>query len=118
MSESNVIVIEERQEKYSKKRAFSIELNSRNSLSRASVDNTRKGRENKNDDITIEGTIGFFKEAQFVEGEVLEVCGSEGVLRIDLTNEEIRMRSTSCESKPEQQHHDLTSEGPKDRSRK
>ena len=85
-----------------KRRCFSIDLNSRNSLSRASLDNARRGRESKNDEITIEGTIGLFKKAQFIEGEVLEICGSEGVLRIDLTEEEIAVPSTTTyKSKPQ-----------------
>jgi len=72
-----------------KKRAFSIDLNCRNSLNHASFDNDPRVREARNDEITIEGTIGFFKKAQFVEGEILEIEGSEGVLRVDLTSQDI-----------------------------
>ena len=39
--------------------------------------------------VTIEGTIGILKRAGFVEDSVLEVVGAKGVLRIDLTPEDL-----------------------------
>jgi hypothetical protein len=45
----------------------------------------------------IEGTIGSFVEAIFTEGIILEVTGTEGVLRLDLQEQEIKRPPTkSC----------------------
>ncbi len=41
------------------------------------------------DDVLIEGTIGDLVGACFTEGIVLEVVGQKGVIRLDLTSEEI-----------------------------
>jgi len=39
--------------------------------------------------VTIEGTIGILERAGFVENSVLEVVGDRGVVRIDLTSEDL-----------------------------
>ncbi len=57
-------------------RVFTIELESR-----GSVKNVSLGEDEK---VFIEGSLGTFKRAQFVEDLVLEVIGSKGELRIDL----------------------------------
>jgi len=65
------------------KRTFSVDLKSKSSLRSASLGNGH------GDGVTIEGTIGAFKHAEFVEDTILELVGTEGTLRIDLSREEI-----------------------------
>ena len=63
-------------------RGFSIELNSGNDLQRVSVPNG-------NQRILVEGTIGTLRRVELVENSVLEVTGSSGVLRVDLSAEDL-----------------------------
>jgi hypothetical protein len=65
-------------------RDFSIELASNRHLTRFSTSS------NKDGGVLIEGTLGKFQHAFFVETEILEVRGSFGVLRLNLTFNEIR----------------------------
>ena len=65
------------------KRTFSVDLKSRSSLRTASFGNGH------GDGITLEGTIGEFKRVQFVEGTILELVGTEGTLRVDLSREDL-----------------------------
>ena len=39
--------------------------------------------------LVIEGTIGLLRRAAFVEDAVLELTGSSGVLRVDLSKEDL-----------------------------
>jgi hypothetical protein len=64
-------------------RVFSIDLKSRNGVKTASLD-SRKGS-----GVAIEGTLGVLERAGFLDGTVLEVAGSMGVLRVDLQREEL-----------------------------
>ncbi len=64
-------------------RSFSLELKSRSSLRTALVGGGQGDR------VTIEGTIGALKRAEFVEETILEVVGTAGALRIDLTRDEL-----------------------------
>ncbi len=64
-------------------RVFSVDLKSRNGLKTASLDN-RKGS-----GVAIEGTLGVLERAGFLDGTVLEVAGTMGVLRVDLQREEL-----------------------------
>ena len=66
-----------------KERAFSVELNSRADL--RSVTMTNGSHEN----VLIEGTIGTLVQIEFTEGVILEIVGEKGVLRIDLTEDEV-----------------------------
>ncbi|MBI0583130.1 MAG: hypothetical protein ISF22_02770 [Methanomassiliicoccus sp.] len=59
-------------------RMFTVELRSKGDVKNVSLDEDEK--------IVIEGSIGSFKRAQFVEDLVMEVIGSNGELRIDLTS--------------------------------
>jgi len=43
--------------------------------------------------VLIEGTIGELLRATFVEGVVLEVVGKNGVLRLDLREDDITKKS-------------------------
>jgi len=63
-------------------RGFSIELDSGNDLKRVNVPNG-------NQRILVEGTIGALRRVEFVENSVLEVTGSNGILRVDLAMEDL-----------------------------
>jgi len=63
---------------------FTLELKSKVNLKNVNL--TNGGKEN----VLIEGTIGELKHAKFVEGMVLEVVGDRGVLRINVTQDEIK----------------------------
>lgn len=66
-----------------KGRVFTVELKSRRALKNATLD------EGAQDGVQIEGTLGTLIGASFQDGIVLEVIGTQGVLRVDLTREEI-----------------------------
>jgi len=57
-------------------RMFEIELKSKTGMKTVCMD--------RDDRLLIEGSIGLFKRARFLEGIILEVIGSNGELRIDL----------------------------------
>ena len=63
-------------------RVFTVELNSRNNVREVSAPN-------ESQKVAIEGTIGSLQRACFVEDTVLELTGSGGVLRVDLSKEEL-----------------------------
>ncbi len=67
-----------------KERVFSVELKSKNSLKNITVTN------GANDTVLVEGTIGELVQATFAEGIVLEVTGKNGVLRLDLEEQDIK----------------------------
>jgi hypothetical protein len=67
-----------------KERVFSVELKSKNSLKNVTLAN------GFSDSVIIEGTIGGLVQATFVEGVVLEVVGTNGVLRLDLGEDDIK----------------------------
>jgi len=70
-------------------RFFSIELRSKADLKNATLAN------GENDRVLVEGTIGELRRAEFVDGVVLEVIGSKGALRINLTEKEIAPKVTA-----------------------
>jgi len=63
---------------------FSIELTAKAYLKTVNLANGSR------ESVLVEGTIGQMQCAQFQEGIVLEVVGTKGVLRIDLSPEEIQ----------------------------
>jgi hypothetical protein len=69
----------------SKECYFSIELDSKKHLKNVNLANgtTRKK-------VTVEGTIGQFNHAKFIDTKVLEVVGKKGIFRIDLSPEQIK----------------------------
>jgi len=73
--------------KSDKKRVFSVELKSKNSLKNVTLAN------GSSDSVLIEGTIGELVQATFAEGVVLEVVGKNGVLRLDLGDDDIKKTS-------------------------
>jgi len=64
--------------RYDDERAFAIELNSGRDLKNVNFTNWAEH-------IVLEGSIGTLKHADFVEGIVLELVGTEGVLRVDFS---------------------------------
>jgi len=63
-------------------RVFTLELNSGKGLKKVNVpDGTQR--------LLMEGTIGTLKRAKFVEGAILELIGTEGTLRVDLSLEDL-----------------------------
>jgi hypothetical protein len=66
------------------KHAFSIEMKSKKHVKHISVSNESHDR------VLFEGALGELEDLSMVEGEVLEVRGANGVLRIDLSEDELR----------------------------
>ena len=71
-------------------RSFSIELKSKVSLKNMTLND--RSQENA----VIEGTIGKLEHAGFVEDMVLEVQGKKGVLRINISENEIKRKTTEA----------------------
>ena len=69
-----------------KERFFSVELKSKTNMKNVTM--TNGGHEN----VLIEGTIGRLRHATFVDGVVLEVGCEKGVLRLNVTQDEIRTK--------------------------
>ena len=78
-----------------KERFFSVELESKANVKSVTMPNG--GLEN----VLIEGTIGRLQHATFVDGVVLEVLCDKGVLRINLTRDEIKEKKQEEETKHE-----------------
>ncbi len=71
-----------RAKKADNERVFTIELRSNRNIRGASFDGDRK--------VFVEGTLGVLKTARFLEGLVLEVVGENGVLRVDLSRNDLK----------------------------
>jgi hypothetical protein len=67
-----------------KGRVFTVELDSGSDLKKVSVPNGNRR-------ILLEGTIGALRKAEFLEDSILELQGSGGVLRVDLSREDLVM---------------------------
>jgi len=67
-----------------KDRSFSVELKSKVNLKNITLNNDSQ------ENALIEGTIGKLEHAEFVDDMVLEVLGKKGVLRIDISENEIK----------------------------
>lgn len=70
-----------------KERSFSVELKPKVNLRHLAFNN------DSGENALIEGSIGEFEHAEFVEDMVLEILGRKGVLRIDISENEIKTRS-------------------------
>jgi hypothetical protein len=66
-----------------KRRGFSIEIESKIHVKNVSISNEAHER------VLFEGYIGELVELSMVDGEVLEVRGVHGTLRLDLRREEL-----------------------------
>jgi hypothetical protein len=66
-----------------KERSFSIELDSKQNLKTLNL------KDGSSENVLIEGSLGEFTTAQFVEDTILEVVGTSGVLRVNVAKAEI-----------------------------
>lgn len=64
--------------------SFSVELDNKEHIKRFSILNGSGNR------VLVEGFLGELKEISLIEGLMLEVRCSNGVLRMDMTEEELR----------------------------
>jgi len=71
-------------EEIDKERFFSVELKSKVNLKNVTV------RESGLENVLVEGTLGKLQRAEFADGVVLEVFGDKGVLRVNLTMDDIK----------------------------
>jgi len=71
-------------EEIDKERFFSVELTSKVNLKNVTV------RDSSQEDVLVEGTLGKLQHAEFADGVVLEVFGDKGVLRVNLTIDDIK----------------------------
>lgn len=69
-------------------RVFTLELNLRSNVREVAVPGGSQR-------VVIEGTIGALRRAEFVDETVLEVRGSGGVLRVDLSPEDLAKAKSS-----------------------
>jgi hypothetical protein len=67
-----------------KDRVFTVELASKRNLKNITLTN------GGSDSVLIEGSIGELVQASFAEGVILEVIGKNGILRLDLSKDEIK----------------------------
>jgi len=75
--------------KGAKGRVFTIELDSGDALRRVSVPNGAQR-------ILLEGTIGPLRYVRFVEDTILELVGTGGILRVDLSTNDLARSSQKC----------------------
>ncbi len=66
------------------KHAFSIEMKSKRHVKNMSLSNESHGR------VLFEGFLGALEKLSIVEGVVLEIKGTNGILRIDLSEDDLR----------------------------
>ncbi len=64
--------------------SFSIELKAKEYIKTINLANGNR------ESVLVEGTIGQLQHAEFTEGIVLEVTGTKGILRLDLSREQIQ----------------------------
>jgi len=64
--------------------SFSIEMKSKNHVRHVSISNESR------DHVLFEGFLGDLQELSMVEGKVLEIRGTNGILRVDLTEGDLR----------------------------
>jgi hypothetical protein len=66
------------------KHSFSVELNIKEHVKRFFILDDSGNR------VLFEGSLGDLKEISLIEGLMLEVRGSNGILRMDMTEEELK----------------------------
>ncbi len=67
-------------------RFFSVELKSKISIKNITLTNGVQ------ENVLVEGSIGELQRAEFREGIILEVVGDKGVLRINLSLDDIKQK--------------------------
>ncbi len=73
-----------------KERSFSIELKQKVNLRNLVLN------DDSQESALIEGTIGELEHAEFVESTVLEILGRKGVLRIDVSESDVKGRGANA----------------------
>ncbi len=63
---------------------FSVEMKSKNHVKSISISNEARDR------VLFEGDLGDLEEVEFIEGGMLEVRGTHGILRVELGEDETR----------------------------
>jgi len=86
-----------------KERVFSVELKSKINPKNVTLTN------GSSDSVLVEGTIGELVQATFAEGIILEVVGKNGILRIDLREDEIK--KTTDKNRTEVKNNENTEQG-------
>jgi len=70
-------------ERSKKKGFFSVEIESKKYLSNVSISNNSRER------VLIEGFLGELSDIQMIENALIQFKGANGVLRIDLSKDEL-----------------------------
>jgi hypothetical protein len=73
--------------------AFSVEMKCRKHVKHMSVSSDPHQR------VFFEGTLGELKELSMIEGAVLEIKGANGVIRIDIGEDDLRKMLSRKEEK-------------------
>ena len=73
-------------ERSKKKGFFSVEIDSKKHLRNVSISN------NSHERVLIEGFLGDFSEIEMIENALIWFKGANGVLRIDLSKDELRQK--------------------------
>ena len=79
-------------EKNSSERFFSVELKSKANLKNVTLANS------SHENVLVEGSIGDLLSAEFAEDLILQIIGTNGVLRINLAENEIKRKQNSKEA--------------------
>ena len=72
---------------------FSVEITSKKHLKNVSISNTQHER------VLIEGYLGEFSEIEIIENALMQFKGVNGVLRVDLSNDELLQKLTRKEGR-------------------
>jgi hypothetical protein len=73
-------------------RGFTAEISSKRYVKNVSISNEAHDR------VLFEGVFGELREIYMVDDKVLEIVGTEGTLRIDITKQELEGIFERCES--------------------
>jgi hypothetical protein len=73
-------------------KSFSIELKAKEYIKTINLTNGVA------ESVVIEGTIGQFLNAEFAEDVMLEIVGKKGILRIDLSPDQIKNQRTEVKT--------------------
>ena len=74
-------------------RFFSIELKSKANLKNMTLAN------GSHENVLVEGSLGNLRRAEFSDDLILEVAGDKGVLRINLSPDEIKLKEKQQKEK-------------------
>ena len=69
--------------------SFSVEMKSKRYVRNISISDEDYNR------VLLEGFLGKLERLSLIEGRMLEIKGSNGILRVDLTEDELRNMKTS-----------------------